>query len=369
MAGFLGYPKSTLLSTVVDQNTVRGELNHLFIVDNPETAVVAVDLYKSLRAANSCMVLITDTPVEGSHVMHVAPYLPDDNQLLENLALELSRHPDVLRPALPTLRGLTVLQASAVTRVSDLYGDGLSHGVLVNIRAAVVGATSGVSLLGRRQIAYRPDEQLAEWVQWLLQAWFNPDPKMYRLRPRGSLLSGPPGTGKTSAADYVAGMLNLPLVRLNITEMLSKWQGEAEGALRRALAAVESLSPCVMLVDEVEKVFTQRGHDDTTSRMLGEFLWWLERHDKRVITLMTCNDMGTLPPELYREGRLDQIIAVRELSDMAELSHFINMICELYPGKVNQAGVLSAIVSRNPTGPWPQATVVRAVEKAVVLVK
>lgn len=131
--------------------------------------------------------------------------------------------------------------------------------------------------------------------------------------PRGILLTGVQGAGKSLAARAVAGTWRLPLVRLEFTALYDKWQGETERHLREALGAAESMAPCVLWIDEIEKALA-RGDDLTdggvSRRLLGAFLTWMSERRARVFVVATSNDLTAMPPELLRKGRFDEIFFV-----------------------------------------------------------
>lgn len=87
---------------------------------------------------------------------------------------------------------------------------------------------------------------------------------------------------------------------------MSKWQGESENRLVRALAQIDAEAPCIFLMDEIEKLFQQQGDGGSTNRMLAALLWWLQEHTSKVVVVMTTNDIKVLPPEVYRPGRIDR---------------------------------------------------------------
>lgn len=143
------------------------------------------------------------------------------------------------------------------------------------------------------------------------------DPKMAALdRPKGILLLGVMGGGKSLAARAIAGEWNIPLMRLDFGAIYNKFHGESERNLRNALTAAEGMAPCVLWIDELEKgLGSNAGEQDggVSRRILGTFLTWLSERSstaKPVFLVATANDISTLPPELIRKGRFDEIFFV-----------------------------------------------------------
>lgn len=130
--------------------------------------------------------------------------------------------------------------------------------------------------------------------------------------PKGMLLVGPPGTGKSLCAKAVASEWNLPLIKFDISRVFDKYVGESEQKIRSALKLVESMKPCVLLVDEIDKIFStgQSGDGGISTRVMGTFLTWMQESSGGVFTIMTANRVGALPSELVRKGRLDEIFSV-----------------------------------------------------------
>ena len=129
--------------------------------------------------------------------------------------------------------------------------------------------------------------------------------------PRGVLLLGVQGCGKSLAARASAGILNIPLLRLDCAALYDKYVGESERNLRESLASADVLAPCVLWIDEIEKGFAAGDSDGgATRRVLGAFLTWLAEKHSRVFVVATANDISALPPELVRKGRFDEIFFV-----------------------------------------------------------
>lgn len=130
--------------------------------------------------------------------------------------------------------------------------------------------------------------------------------------PRGVLLLGMQGCGKSLSARAISSMFRLPLLRLDPGSLYRKYFGESEANMRRALATAEAVAPCVLWLDEIEKALGQGGDSDggTAQRVLGSFLTWMSEKKAPVFVLATSNDISQLPPELLRKGRFDEIFFV-----------------------------------------------------------
>ncbi|WP_461521624.1 AAA family ATPase [Porticoccus sp.] len=129
--------------------------------------------------------------------------------------------------------------------------------------------------------------------------------------PRGILLLGVQGGGKSLAAKAVAGLWGVPLLRLDMGALYNKFHGETERNLRESLALAEKMSPCVLWIDEIEKGISGDSSDTGTSqRVLATLLTWLAEKQSPVFVVATANDISRLPPELIRKGRLDELFFV-----------------------------------------------------------
>src|SRR5437763_11002459 len=129
--------------------------------------------------------------------------------------------------------------------------------------------------------------------------------------PRGLLLLGVQGCGKSLAAKAAAGIFGVPLLRLDFGVLYSKYYGETERNLRKALETAEIMAPCVLWLDEIEKGLASGDEDGGVSRrVLGNLLTWMSERRKPVFVVATANDITRLPPEMVRKGRFDEIFFV-----------------------------------------------------------
>ncbi|WP_372748378.1 AAA family ATPase [Litorivivens sp.] len=149
---------------------------------------------------------------------------------------------------------------------------------------------------------------LKDWLQQRKGAFLNANGTD---KPKGVMLLGVQGGGKSLAAKAIAGVWGLPLLRLDFAALYNKYIGETEKNLREALQLSELMSPCVLWIDEIEKGLTNgQGDDGTSRRIQGTLLTWLSERSKPVFVCCTSNDISSLPPELVRKGRLDEIFFV-----------------------------------------------------------
>lgn len=155
---------------------------------------------------------------------------------------------------------------------------------------------------------------LARLKKWLSQrrAAFRGDENAAHLdAPKGIMLLGVQGCGKSLAAKATAGIFGVPLLRLDFGAIYDKYHGETERKLRESLNTADVMSPCVLWIDEIEKGIAGRGGETgTAQRVLGTFLTWMAEKKSQVFVVATANDITPLPPELVRKGRFDEIFFV-----------------------------------------------------------
>lgn len=156
-----------------------------------------------------------------------------------------------------------------------------------------------------------------------LKAWLSRRAQIFRRlgearearvqAPKGVLIAGMPGCGKSLTAKAAAGLFQLPLLRLDIGSLLGKYVGESEHNMRRALSMAESVSPCILWIDELEKAFVGMNSgsgSEVSSRLFGYFLTWMQEKTGAVFVIATANNITALPPELLRKGRFDEVFYV-----------------------------------------------------------
>ncbi len=156
-------------------------------------------------------------------------------------------------------------------------------------------------------------DNLKEWLKKRDKA-FSDRAKDYGLpNPKGILIIGIQGTGKSLTAKATSALWRLPLLRMDMGKVFGSLVGESEERMRKALLLAETISPCILWIDEIEKAFastTSAGDSGTSARVFGTFLTWMQEKEKPVFVIATGNDVSNLPPELMRKGRFDEIFFV-----------------------------------------------------------
>jgi SpoVK/Ycf46/Vps4 family AAA+-type ATPase len=134
--------------------------------------------------------------------------------------------------------------------------------------------------------------------------------------PKGVIILGVQGCGKSMCAQAIAGEWKIPLVKFDTAAIFDKYIGETEKRIQKVFQVAEGLAPCVLWIDELEKVFAGSGPDSASSdagvsaRLLGSFLSWMQDRKAPVFVAATCNNVSALPPELIRKGRFDELFFV-----------------------------------------------------------
>ena len=163
---------------------------------------------------------------------------------------------------------------------------------------------------------------LKDWLRKRVRA-FGEEAREYGLpQPKGILLMGVQGCGKSLVAKTIASAWQLPLLRLDMSRIYAEYIGSSEQNMRRAMTIAESIAPVVLWIDEIEKAFSGGGRSGdmdggTSARVLGMFLTWVQEKTTPVFIVATANEVRGLPPELLRKGRLDEIFFV-DLPNNAE---------------------------------------------------
>ncbi|MBN2007723.1 AAA family ATPase [candidate division KSB1 bacterium] len=269
-----------------------------------------------------------NVPDEIKHLTaHFELPLPDE-QSLKNMIMEVGKKWITDNPGsrittekhmvdvlIQNLKGLTLPEAR------KLVWKALADGSLTKEDIPVI-AEAKYKLLNKDGVLYYEQDTssfqhvggLKTLKQWLEQrkAIFLGQVERHGLDlPKGVLLLGVQGSGKSLAAKAIAGTWGVALLRLDFGTLYNKYYGETERQTRDALKMAEMMAPCVLWIDEIEKgVATDNSDGGTSKRVLGTLLTWMAERDSATFVVATANDIQCLPPELMRKGRLDEIFFV-----------------------------------------------------------
>ena len=290
-----------------------------------------------------------EIPISASLRPHVAdfrlppPRVTEYQELLTGLVRDLRKRMKIhvnisrgdLRRLLQHLQGLTLLEARKVLTKALVIDHALTA---ADIRRVIDAKRDVVRVDGL--LEYYPVEEtltkiaaldgLKAWLAKRKKAILEPaKAKEYGLGfPKGVLLLGVPGTGKSLCAKAVAMEWGLPLLKMDPAGLYNKYVGQTEENFRRAMGIAERMSPVVLWIDEIEKAFASGDQDSGTStRVLGTFLTWLQERKGDVFVVATANDVQKLPPELLRKGRFDEIFFV-DLPDAEAREHIFRIHVE-----------------------------------------
>src|SRR2546428_4255888 len=173
-------------------------------------------------------------------------------------------------------------------------------------------------------------DNLKRWLAQRRGAWEDAAREFGLEPPRGVIILGVQGCGKSLCARAIAGEWKLPLVKFDSAAIFDKYIGESEKHIEKVFRVAEQLAPCVLWIDELEKVFAGSGPDSASvdaglsSRLLGSFLGWMQDRKAPVFVAATCNNVSALPPELIRKGRFDELFFV-DLPTQAERKQILGI--------------------------------------------
>lgn len=255
--------------------------------------------------------------------------LPDESaivKIIQTMAKayalnQLSTNESIQKQLAMSLQGLTHSEIELLlNRSYQSTGNiGLEHIDLIqDAKAQIIQKNGALELVKSKEAldSIGGLENLKIWLQQkqkILSNWN--EARQFGVEiPKGVMVVGMPGCGKSLTAKATASLFKLPLLKLDMGSMMGKYVGESEGNMRRALKVAEAVSPCVLWVDEVEKAFAgagNQGHSsEVATRMFGYFLTWMQEKTSQVFVIATANDISALPPELLRKGRFDEIFYV-----------------------------------------------------------
>jgi len=263
-------------------------------------------------------------PPELEHEITVVEFALPDKEALGSVIDGIARSADLSLPEgeererlVCAASGLTTMEAENACALSVVETGSILPEVLVREKAAVLKKGGLLEIVPVEETLDRVGglDLLKDWLGKRVNA-FGTDARAYGLpSPKGILITGIPGTGKSLTAKATASVFRLPLLRLDVGRIFAGLVGQTESNLRAVIRTAEAMAPCVLMVDEIEKGMAgaqSSGSTDggTSARMLGGFLSWMQDKTAPVFVVATANDVSQLPPEMLRKGRFDNLFFV-----------------------------------------------------------
>lgn len=318
------------------------------VIENPEDAIyVFLDVHHHFTPVTTRLVRDAARAVRMTHksVLFLSPFYKVPAELEKEVALAVFQLPDRqhLDPLIDRLAeefrqvgltvdeseearaallraatGMTLNEAERAIRASALRHGGLG---VETVRAVVEEKAQVIRKSGILEYYHTSESfkdvggltRLLEWFKGRMPVFAGVARYAGLPQPRGVLLVGVPGCGKSLTARALAGAWGVPLLRLDVGRIFGSIVGASEGNLRRAIQTAEAVSPCILWIDEVEKGFAGvrgQGGGGVAARVFGHFLTWLQDKRSPVFVVATANDISGLPPEFLRQGRFDDIFFV-----------------------------------------------------------
>ena len=304
-------------------------------IENPEDAVyVFLDMHHHFTPVTTRLVRDAARAVRLTRksMLFLSPFLQVPEELQKEVTLAVFQLPDraLLEPAIARAAGETGLRlapeqtAALVRAAAGLTLNEAERAVRRSggdPRVVIEEKTQLIRKTGILEYYHTPEsfqdvgglENLLAWFRARASAFSGAARFAGLPQPKGVLLVGVPGCGKSLSARALAGAWGVPLLRLDIGRIFGSLVGASEANLRRAIQTAEAVSPCILWIDEVEKGFAGvggQGGGGVTERVFGTFLQWLQDKRSPVFVVATANDISALPPEFLRQGRFDEIFFV-----------------------------------------------------------
>ncbi len=233
-----------------------------------------------------------------------------------------------IHAAAENLRGLTEEEAERAVSQAIIAHYGLVPGMITEVLEAKKGLLERSGLLEFIDVSENLSavgglENLKRWLQQRAGAWEESARNFGLEPPRGVIILGVQGCGKSMCARAIAGQWQLPLIKFDNAAVFDKYIGETEKRIKKMFQVAEQLAPAVLWIDELEKVFAGSGPSSSSSdagvssHVLASFLCWMQDRTAPVFIAATCNNVTALPPELIRKGRFDELFFV-DLPNLAE---------------------------------------------------
>ena len=311
------------------QRKLRDTINHL----GPSVNIVIVDSELDVPARLEKLIAVVDFELPSIKELNssaksviadcVSTESLDDN-IINNMAESGSK----------AALGLTLAEAENVFAKSLAHTSCLSPQIIIEEKKHII-RKSGVLQFYDVDRDMDSVGGLGNLKKWLTQRGgsFSDEAKADGLpNPRGVLIVGIPGTGKSLVSKCIGHDWNMPVLRMDVGSLFGALVGQSEANMRKALKTAEALAPCILWIDELEKSLGGPGgasDGGTTARVFGSFLSWMQEKTSPVFVVATANDVSVLPPEMLRKGRFDELFFV-DLPNEEDRKDIINIHLDRY---------------------------------------
>ena len=288
---------STEVMQALQHQLLTGKQNRTFVIGLSPTVNIPTELEKLFVV-----------------VEHTLPDREQLKEILRSIATEEGEIPEgsELETVLDAACGLTRLEAENAFSLSLVRHGGIEPEAIWELKAGML-KKSGLMKLYHGEEDFNSLGGLESLKAFTKRCLLQPSRDNPLKQPRGVLLLGVPGTGKSAFAKCLGRETGRPTLVLDIGALMGSLVGESEANVRRALQIADAMQPCILFIDELEKGLSGAsgsGKSDSgvSSRLLGSLLSWMNDHTSNVYLIATCNDISKMPPELSRAGRLDGIM-------------------------------------------------------------
>ena len=340
-----------VLNDAMNLNDQKGEyililLDFHHYLNRADVLRSAKDAFKQVGGIGACFVFVSnsfDVPIDWEDsVISIELRLPNKEEIKEHLEEMVNLYKDQLKledldqldelvdKASEIALGLTITQAENAFATSFSKAETIDLHIISEVKAQII-CTDGLLEFwsNNKNVEIGGMHTFRDYTKKRLLA-FSEKAKEYGLpNPKGVLLVGIPGCGKSLAAKSLAQEWNVPLIKCDLGKLFGSYVGDTEANTRKALKTAEAMSPCVLWIDEIEKGLAGAGSSGSndsgvSSRMFASILTWMQEKEKPVYVIATANSITSLPQELLRKGRFDEIFFV-DLPNQEERKEIIEI--------------------------------------------
>lgn len=339
------------LNDAINLNDGRGDyililLDFHHYLNRADVLRSAKDAFKQVLGIGACFVFVSnsfDVPSDWEDsIISIELRLPNKDEIKEHLEEMVNLYKDQLKledlnqldelvdKASEIALGLTITQAENAFATSFSKVETIDLHIISEVKAQII-CTDGLLEFwnNNKNVEIGGMHTFRDYTKKRLLA-FSEKAKEYGLpNPKGVLLVGIPGCGKSLAAKSLAQEWNVPLIKCDLGKLFGSYVGDTESNTRKALKTAEAMSPCVLWIDEIEKGLAGAGSSGSndsgvSSRMFASILTWMQEKEKPVYVIATANSITSLPQELLRKGRFDEIFFV-DLPNQEERKEIIEI--------------------------------------------